>query len=65
MTEIRAYAAAMELQPTTVVQNSGCGGGSTWPKWEAGGACTLKTAEKIRKYMADNPPAAAEIREAS
>lgn len=63
--DIRAYAAAMGLQPTTVVQNSGGGGGNIWAKWEAGGTCTLKTAEKIRKYMAENPPPAAEMQEAS
>lgn len=65
MTEIREYAAARGILPTTVVQSAECGSGSTWAKWEAGSSCTLKTADKIRKYMADNPPADADLRGAS
>lgn len=64
--EIEAYAAAVGLQPTTVIQHAGCGGGGAWPKWKSGeSACTLRTADRLRRYMADNPPPEAELQEAS
>lgn len=56
MTEIRAYALLCGLMPSTVVQNAQCGGGGAWRKWEAGGSCSMRTADKLRKFMADNPP---------
>ena len=55
MEEVRAYARACGLKPTTVVQNADCGGGAAWQKWERGGTCSMRTADKLRKYMADNP----------
>lgn len=55
--EIRAYAAAWKIKPSTVVQRAGCGGGTTWRKWASGASSpTLVTADRIRKSMADNPP---------
>lgn len=56
MDEIRAYAAAAGIKPTTVVQRSGIGGGGTWRKWEKGGSCTMRNADRIRAWMAANPP---------
>jgi len=56
MQTVRAYACALDISPTTVVQRAKCGGGHTWEKWESGaGSPTLRTAEKLLKYIADNP----------
>ena len=53
--EIRTYAQAHGLHPSTVIQRAGCGGGMTWSKWLNGKSCTLQTADRLRRYMADNP----------
>jgi hypothetical protein len=55
MSEIRDYALAVGVSPSTVVQKAGVGGGLTWAKWEMGGSCSMRTADKIRAYIADNP----------
>lgn len=55
MDEIRAYAKACGLHPSTVVQRSGCGGGLTWKKWQSGGSCSMRTADRLRQWMLDNP----------
>lgn len=57
MAEVRAYAATLKIQPTTVIQRAAAGNGSTWAKWEDGGTATHRTTDKVRRYMADNPPA--------
>lgn len=55
--QVRAYAAMLGDKPGTVVQRAGCGGGSTWAKWESGASSpTLHTADKLLRYIADNPP---------
>ena len=57
LTEIRTYADAVGLKPTTVIQRAGAGNGSTWARWEAGkGSPTMLTADKVRSYMVANPP---------
>lgn len=57
--DIRAYAKRLGVHPSTVVQRAGVGGGSTWARWESGGGSpTLLTADRIRKFMAENPPPA-------
>jgi transcriptional regulator with XRE-family HTH domain len=57
MEEIRAYAARLGISPSTVIQKAGVGGGGTWSKWESGeGSPTLRTVDRLRRYMADNPP---------
>jgi len=53
--EIESYAAAFGVMPTTIVQRGGGGSGSTWSRWTSGGSCTLRVAERMRKYMAENP----------
>jgi hypothetical protein len=59
MKEIRAYAASRGIKPATVLQIAGGLGGMVWAKWEAGSAtCTLSMADRLRAYMAANPPAA-------
>lgn len=57
MTEIEMYAAAFGIQPTTVVQRAGAVSGKAWSNWLSGGSCSMRVADRIRKYMADNPPA--------
>lgn len=71
MDQVRAYADALGINPSTVVQRAGCGGGTTWARWESGaGSPTLHTADKIRDFIAANPapaPAGADggLKEAS
>lgn len=56
MEKVRAYAGALGVRPSTVVQRAAKVGGVAWAKWEAGGGSpTLRTADKILKYMQDNP----------
>jgi len=55
MEDLRTYAIACGLKPSTVIQNADCGGGGVWQKWESGGSCSMRTADKLRKFMADNP----------
>jgi hypothetical protein len=54
--QVEAYAAACGVKPTTVVQRAASVGGSAWDRWTSGGSPTLATADKIRAYMAANPP---------
>jgi transcriptional regulator with XRE-family HTH domain len=56
LSDIRAYARAHGVLPTTIVQRIGVGSGSTWARWESGKSSpTLKTVDRIRQYMAQNP----------
>lgn len=56
MEQVRRYALALGVQPSTVVHRAAKVGGAVWARWEAGdGSPTLRTADKILKYMADNP----------
>ena len=64
LSDLRTYAAAFGLRPTTIIQRAGCGSGGTWAKWDGGKSSpTLLTADRLRKYMADNP--APKLKEAS
>lgn len=57
MAEVRAYARQIGFKPSTVIQKAGVGGGGAWRKWESGeGSPTLHTVDRLRTYMADNPP---------
>lgn len=58
MQEIENYASARGILPATVVQSATGHSGTTWAKWQAGATCSLRTAEKLRAYMAANPPPA-------
>ncbi len=59
MAEVRAYAAAIGVLPTTIIQRADAGNGSTWSKWEAGGTATHRTTDKVRSYIAAHPAPAA------
>lgn len=54
--EIEAYATRRSVKPATVLQYAAGLGGQAWARWRSGAVCTMATAERIRKYMADNPP---------
>lgn len=56
MREIENYASARGILPATVVQTATGHSGTTWAKWKSGATCSLRTAEKMRAYMAANPP---------
>jgi len=59
MDEVRAYAARLGVKPTTVIQRVKAGGGSTWASWDAGSSTpTFSTVDKIRRFIAENPPPA-------
>ncbi|AUQ93842.1 hypothetical protein PhaeoP66_04689 (plasmid) [Phaeobacter inhibens] len=59
LSQVRNYAEAIGVKPSTVIQKAGGGGGATWGRWESGESSpTLHTVDKIRKHMADNPPPA-------
>jgi len=54
--EVEAYASEVGSSPSTVIQKAGGGGGHSWKRWQAGGDCSIRVAERIRAYMAANPP---------
>lgn len=57
LSEVEVYAEACGVQPTTVVQRATGASGSAWSKWKSGrGSCSLATADRIRAYIAENPP---------
>lgn len=55
MAEVRAYATAIGVLPTTIIQRAGAGNGSTWTRWEAGSTATHRTTDKVRSYIAAHP----------
>jgi len=56
MQQVRAYATALGVEPTTVVQRAAKVSGAAWSRWSVGaGSPTLATADKILKYIAENP----------
>ena len=66
MEKVRAYAARFGVQPTTVIQRAKSGGGGTWVKWESGDSSpTLHTVDRIKRFMADNPPPAEQTEDAA
>ncbi|MGV6840592.1 MAG: XRE family transcriptional regulator [Planktomarina sp.] len=57
--DVRNYADACNMLPSTIVQRANAGGGAAWKKWETGKSSpTMRTVDRIRQYMADNPPPA-------
>ena len=55
--EIESYASAAGLEPSTVCRYAGQGGGF-WRRLIAGRRIYPETLEKIRTFMAENPPRA-------
>ena len=63
VTDVRAYAAAKGQKPQKVLRDAIGAGWGQWDTWVAGGAsCTLRVEQRLRAYMAANPPAVAEPR---
>ncbi len=59
--EIRTYAKAHKIKPDTVPQKAAALSGLTWGKWVAGKSYPRwDTMQKIRAYIAANPPQADE-----
>ncbi|MES2753807.1 MAG: XRE family transcriptional regulator [Pseudomonadota bacterium] len=57
--DIELYAARRGIKPATVLQTGAGLSGTTWDKWVAGSAsCTMPTADRLRAWMASNPPQA-------
>jgi hypothetical protein len=56
MDKVRGYAGLVGVSPSTIIQRAAKLGGTTWSKWESGGGSpSMKTVDKILKYIADNP----------
>lgn len=53
--EISAYAASIGLRPSTVCLRA-VGNGHLYNRLTDGGDCSSRTMERVRRYMADNPP---------
>ena len=56
MTQVRDYAIRCGVKPATVVYWAGFAG-NAWTRWEGGESSpTLRTLDKVRAYIAENPP---------
>lgn len=56
LNDIRAYAEAKGVKPSTVLQLAAGTGGTAWRRWESGESTpTFATVEKVRAYMRANP----------
>ena len=61
LVEVQDYAAAAGRSPVWVVKRAVGAQGGAWAKWLAGESSpTMATADRIRAWMAANPPAAKE-----
>lgn len=56
ISQIEAYADRRGIKPSTVLQYAAGLGGNAWSGWKGGAQCTIATAEKVKKYMMENPP---------
>lgn len=62
--EIQQYSEAIGKTPQAVLRAALNASGRTWETWVSGKASpTLITADRLRKYMADNPPCVPETSE--
>lgn len=55
ISEIECYAAERHVAPATVTSRA-VGNSRLYRRLKDGKSCTLSVAERLRKYMADNPP---------
>lgn len=57
ISEIEAYAAANGLSPKSVLRQAIAAGGTQWGKWKSGAQSpTMHTVDRLRRWMAENPP---------
>ena len=54
--EVEAYAKLVGKHPSTILQVAANLSGGRWAKWLEGSGCSMKVAERIRKYIKENPP---------
>lgn len=60
--EVQQYAAARNIAPATVISRA-ANNGRLYGRLTKGFGCTLKTAERIRAYMASNPPTGKQVKQ--
>ena len=53
--EVEAYANERGLAPATIISRA-VNNGRLYGRLKAGFGCNMKTAERIRAFMAENPP---------
>lgn len=53
--ELESYAEMVGLSPATVTSRA-VSNSRLYERMKAGGSCSLKTADRVRSYMAANPP---------
>jgi hypothetical protein len=55
--ELEAYAASVGRTPPAVLRAALNAGGGEWQSWTSGRSSpTLARVDRLRRYMADNPP---------
>lgn len=59
ISEVEAHAERCGLSPATIISRA-VSNGRLYGRLKNGHGCTLDTAERIRAYMAENPPAKTE-----
>lgn len=55
ISEVEAYAKARSLSPATVISRA-VDNGRLYGRLKSGFGCHVDTADRIRRYMASNPP---------
>lgn len=53
---IESYAKAMGKSESYILQKAANTSGRAWKVWKNGGDCSVRIAERVKKYMKDNPP---------
>ena len=61
ISDVEAYAASVERTPQAVLRIALGAGGTEWSSWKSGKSSpTVARADRLRAYMAKNPPKKAE-----
>lgn len=59
ISDIESYCAARQIPPEKLLRTSIGATWGLWQKWKSGDASpTMKVADRVRAYMAENPPKA-------
>lgn len=53
--DIKAYAEARGMTPQRMLRISINAKWDQWDRWQSGGSCTVRTMEKVRKFMREHP----------
>lgn len=54
--EVEEFAKLVGRSPSTVLQDAAATSGQAWAKWVNGGTCSMKIADRVRKYIRENQP---------